>query len=348
MERSELGISDESKMFCQSLLDTECDIPEDTIFREDIIEESIEEIQDMNESRVIQDIARLLVPSVGALAKINDRRLSVLIESVKEGWDNCFPLTDPRPQPEFAVGFKRSALGDERIKKLRAVVGDEPSFHQSRLMATHYMYFPFLTSEVKSGTAGLDVADRQNGHSMGVAVRAIIFLYQLAKRQTELHRRLLAFSVSHNHDTVRLHGWYPVMNADNYTIHRHLIRSFNIVDMGGRDKWTARKFSIGVYRYALTLLKNINGIIDELPRHLNLGDLQSGQQILQPSGRSQQSGLSQQFEDKAQNSEHSGLSQRFEYQSLAEENPESQPNEPQEVTPGTSITERTDPKRVRT
>jgi hypothetical protein len=48
-------------------------------------------------------------------------------------------------------------------------------------MGTYYMYFPFFTSEVKCGTAGLEIADRQNGHSMGVSVRAIVTIYRLSE-----------------------------------------------------------------------------------------------------------------------------------------------------------------------
>ena len=44
-------------------------------------------------------------------------------------------------------------------------------------MATYYMYFPFLTCEVKCGAAALDVADRQNAHSMTLAVRGIVELF---------------------------------------------------------------------------------------------------------------------------------------------------------------------------
>ena len=341
MERSGVGISDESKKLYLSLLKTKCSIPKDTIFRDDILEDSIEEIQDKNESRIIQDIARLLVPSVGALAKISDKHLGVLIESVNEGWDNCFPLTEPRPQPDFAVGFRRSAFGDDRIRKLRPLVGDEPSLHRSCLMGTHYMYFPVLTSEVKSGTAGLDIADRQNAHSMGIAVRAIVLIFQLARKHIKLHRKLLTFSISHDHQTVRLHGWYPVINGDSYRIYRHLIHSFNIVAMEGQEKWTTRRFVIGVYEYALTLLEKINAVIDELPPDLNLGSLQPMLQLLGP--RSQKSGLSQLLEDKAQTSEHSGLSQRFEDQSL-----DAEPiiADSQQITPDTSIQpESVDPKK---
>jgi hypothetical protein len=46
----------------------------------------------------------------------------------------------------------------------------------SFFMATYYLLFPFLTCEVKCGATGLDIADRQNGHSMTLAIRGYVRL----------------------------------------------------------------------------------------------------------------------------------------------------------------------------
>jgi hypothetical protein len=58
-------------------------------------------IQDRNEAKVIQDIARLIVPSAQSLAIRGAIRLKTLIESINEGWDNSIAVTKPRPQPEL-------------------------------------------------------------------------------------------------------------------------------------------------------------------------------------------------------------------------------------------------------
>ncbi|KAL2132770.1 hypothetical protein VTI74DRAFT_3394 [Chaetomium olivicolor] len=63
-------------------------------------------------------------------------------------------------------------------------------------MATYYMYFPFLTCEVKCVAAALDIADRQNAHSMTLAVRGIVELLRAVKREDEVNWKILAFSVS--------------------------------------------------------------------------------------------------------------------------------------------------------
>ena len=143
----------------------------------------------------------------------------------------------------------------DQLEKLKPFVGD--LLHQptdfSYLMATWRMYFPFLTCEVKCGAAALDIADRQNSHSMTHAVRAVVQLYKYAKWEEgfdwkkEVHREILAFSISHDDKAVRIYGYYPVLEDDRTTFYRHPIRDFSLTDLDGRDKWTAYKFTKNVY-----------------------------------------------------------------------------------------------------
>jgi hypothetical protein len=135
---------------------------------------------------VIQDVGRLYVPPVQTLAKISEKRFRVFVESVNEAWDCCYPLIDPRPQPDYAVGFGRSGLSEARINKLQPLIQDDPTF-QSDFKSTYYMHFPFFSTEVECGTSGLVIADRRNGHAMGMGVRGILSLYRLAGKELELH-----------------------------------------------------------------------------------------------------------------------------------------------------------------
>ena len=96
----ELDVSDESETFCQNLLKTECRIPDDTLLGDDVYRDTISDLQERNESRVIQDTGRLLVPPVQTLAKVSEKRYAVFVESVNEAWDCCYSLSDPRPQPD--------------------------------------------------------------------------------------------------------------------------------------------------------------------------------------------------------------------------------------------------------
>jgi hypothetical protein len=116
----------------------------------------------------------------------------------------------PRPQPDYSVGFRRSAFTDKQLNRLDQLIGSV--YDTSFFAATYQMRFPFLTCEVKCGAAALDVADRQNAHSMTLAVRGVVELYKAVKREKELHREILAFSISHDHRSVRIYGHYAVID----------------------------------------------------------------------------------------------------------------------------------------
>jgi hypothetical protein len=157
---------------------------------------------------------------------------------------------------------------------------------------TVQMYFPFLTCEVKCGAAALDVSDRQNAHSMTLAVRGVVELFRLVKREKELHQEILAFSISHDNRTVRIYGHYPVIDGPNTTFYRHPIHTFDFTALDGREKWTAYKFTKNVYDIWMPMhFKRICSVIDELPPDINfeVSELPS----------SESSGLSQVFEDQS-------------------------------------------------
>jgi len=234
VSKNEEGINNKSKDICRELLERNQTVPEDSLFHDDIFKDTYEMIQERNEAKVIQDIARLIVPSAQSLAAHGAKQLKILIESVNEGWNNSIPVTKPHPQPDYTVGFKRSAFSDDQLNKIQPIIGELTD--TSYFMATYYMYFPFLTCEVKCGTAALDIADRQNAHSMTLAVRGIVELFRLVKREKELHREILAFSISHDHRTVRIYGHYPVINGPKTTFYRHPIRTFDFTELDGKEK----------------------------------------------------------------------------------------------------------------
>ena len=264
MEKSDIGITDVSKSLCRRLLESEQDVPKDSLFRDDLFDRTCRKIQDRNETMVIRDIALLIVPSAQTLAIYGATHLDHLNESVNEGWTGAIPVQGPRPQPDYSVGFGRSAFTDEQLNKLDPLIGSV--FDTSYFVATYRMYFPFLTCEVKCGAAALDIADRQNAHSMTLAVRGVVELYRAVKREKELHREILAFSISHDHRSVRIYGHYPVIEGDKTTFYRHPIRTFDFTEQEGKEKWTTYKFTKNVYDVWMpTLLKRMCSVIDQLP-----------------------------------------------------------------------------------
>jgi hypothetical protein len=187
-----------------------------------------------------------------------------LIENVNDGWTGSIPVEGPRPQPDYSVGFRRSAFTNEQLNKLDPLIGSV--YDTSFFVATYRMYFPFLTCEVKCGASALDVADRQNAHSMTVAVRGVVELFRLAEREKELYREIIAFSISHDHATVRIYGHYPIIDGNKTTFYRHPIHKFDFTALEGKEKWTAYKFTKNVYDVWMPIhLKRICSVINQLP-----------------------------------------------------------------------------------
>ncbi|KAI9675098.1 MAG: hypothetical protein M1817_001506 [Caeruleum heppii] len=259
------------------LLETEQTIPQDSLFRDDVFKKTCRKMVNRNEAMIIQDITRLIVPSAQNLAIYGATHLNHLYECVNEGWNSAIPFHGTRPQPDYSVGFARSAFTTEQLKRLEPFVGDilYGSKCTTFFMATTRMYFPFLTCEVKCGAAALDVADRQNAHSMTVAVKGLVELFRAVKREQELHGHLLAFSISHDDCSVRIYGHYPMIQGDQTSFHRHPLTKYDFTNQEGRERWTGYKFTKNVFDYSVKLHQRICSAIDDLPTGIDFSLSQS-------------------------------------------------------------------------
>ncbi|KAI1451822.1 hypothetical protein F4805DRAFT_471344 [Annulohypoxylon moriforme] len=243
MIKSDLDVDEGSKTLCRSLLEKEQTVHEQSLFRDDLFEQTFQKIQNRNEAR--------------ALTTYGAKHLKVLIESVNEGWNNSFPLTG-------------TPFTNEQLDKLALFIGNFISGDQSYFMATYYIYFLILTCEVKCGAAALDIADRQNAHSMTLAVRATIKLFRLVGREMKLYWEILAFSVSHDHRSVRIYGHYAVIDGKDTKYYRHPIHEFSFIALDGKEKWTAYKFTKNVYDiWMLNHFKRLCSAIDQIPADLD-------------------------------------------------------------------------------
>ena len=128
------------------------------------------------------------------------------------------------------------------------------------------MYFPFLTCEVKCGDIGLTIADRQNMHNASVSVKDLVELFKRIGWQGKLDRKVLAFSISHNYDAVQIYGHFASIDGNEARVYRHEIAKFFFDAAGGKDKWTAYKFTKNVYDVFVPLhLARIRAAVDQLP-----------------------------------------------------------------------------------
>lgn len=293
MKESPLGITDQSERLCEMLINNDQPTPEHSLFDDDIFQRVCSNLQDKNEARVIQDISRLIVPSAEQHA-LRKEQFHYLVESVNEGWNNSIPLTGTRPQPDYSVGFRREAFTEDQRTKLSPFIGEFLFGDQSLFMATFYMYFPFLTCEITCGAADLQVANRQNAHSMTLAVRAVTELFRVVKRGHEINRQILAFSISHDQHYVRIYGHYPVIDGDDIKYYCHSIHDFSISTLGGRDKWLAYRVTKNIYDVWMPAhLEKIRSAIDQLPSELDFDvpALSESAGLSQDQGNMVQSGV---------------------------------------------------------
>ncbi|PMD15913.1 hypothetical protein NA56DRAFT_681804 [Hyaloscypha hepaticicola] len=255
MDKSDEGIQKANSDLCQTLLSSKQAYPRDSLFRDDLFDTTCKKTRNRNEAMVVRDILPLIVPSAQNLATYSTYHLNHLIESVNEGWNSARPFYGPRPQPDYSLGFGRSAFTDDQLEKLKPFISEIPDNFTSLFIATWQMYFPFLTCEIKCGNLALDIADRQNAHSMTLAVRGIVELFRIVKREKELHLQILAFSVSHDYRTVRIYGHYPLIDGDKTEFYRYPIHDISFAL--GKEKWAI-----------LTYLERIRSAIDILSSNL--------------------------------------------------------------------------------
>ena len=101
-------------------------------------------------------------------------------------------------------------------------------------------------------------------------MRGVVELFRLVKREKELDREILAFSISHDDRTVRIYGHYLVINGPKTTFYHHPIKEFSFISEDGKEKWTVYKFTKNVYNIWMpTHIKRICSVIDKLPPNIN-------------------------------------------------------------------------------
>lgn len=62
MDKYKPGVTEASKTLCQALLDNKQIIPKDTIFRDDIFDDSCAKLRGRNEARIFKDCTLLIAP----------------------------------------------------------------------------------------------------------------------------------------------------------------------------------------------------------------------------------------------------------------------------------------------
>ena len=234
----------------------------------DRIEDVLNRVENANEPRIQRDVMPIVVPSIENLFFNGEKNFEVYAEDIQAEWIRCAPMGSTRPKPDFTVGLGRTAFSDDEFDKLSRYGSVTTPF-----LFTPNICFPFLICEAKNGEDGLNKGQRQNLHSGGIAVRAIIELYKAAygnddSRVQNLYGQVLIFTVSHNHDVVQIYGHFAALsNAGKVEVYRHPISMCSLTFGDGKDRFEPYNFVYNVYeKFAPGHLKRIKEAAMVLPK----------------------------------------------------------------------------------
>lgn len=212
----------------------------------------LQRAQNLNEARLYRDITPWVVPSAEHSYRNGEITHDYLVDEVQAEWIRCAPMGSTRPKPDLTIGLSPDDFDEEETRKLESYSSlDRPSF------ATPSLCYPFLMVEAKTGEEGLNKADRQNAHSAGIAVNAILELQRAAfeatapERVEELFRKPLVFSVSHNGRLATLYAHFAVPSktvTGAYTIQRSEIDVISLFKRNGVDRYKPYNFALNVYQ----------------------------------------------------------------------------------------------------
>ncbi|MCJ1355109.1 MAG: hypothetical protein MMC33_005100 [Icmadophila ericetorum] len=265
LEEDAATISKDDKDLCTSFLNANQLTPMHSLFQDSLFKNTASRYLHRSETMVFRDITPLITPSAELLHVFGSTHLAHVREDINAIWTKCICLASgPRPKPDFAVGLKSSAFTGIELQKLTPYVGGPKEI--CFIKVTNDIFFPFLTCEAKCGEVGLTVADRQNAHSASIAVNAVVQLYKAVSREKEINKKILAFSISHDNETVRIYGHYALIQEDKISFYRYAIHKFDLTALDGKEKWTAYTFTKNLYDKFLPLhLERVKSAIIQLP-----------------------------------------------------------------------------------
>jgi len=257
---SEVDITSDCRRLFEDMKNTDCWVPNGPAFRKDRLLKMLSLAQFCNEARVVRDIMPLVVPSPELLSIDGHPGMDQMREAMDEQWTQCNTICGPRPRPTFAVGISPSAFTDVEEEELMLN-------HTSACpnLFPENMYFPFLICQVKDSYSPIQEAERQSMHSASIAVQAIIQLYRKISAADEVDRKILAFSVAHNNDDVKIYGHYAKVEGQNMTFFRCALYSACIFPYFVSDDW-AKPYRIVRAIYELFFPQHLARIKDALAR----------------------------------------------------------------------------------
>jgi hypothetical protein len=262
------GLAEGSVGLCKELLEREQSPPEISLFDDEVIHETCIRVQRRNETMIFRDITPLIAPSAEILASRGEEQLDILCESTNEIWTYSQPLLRNQPQPTYSVGFKALAFTELQFTRVTEFFEARCCTQTSPIMGSSNMFFPCFSCEI----GPLEIAQRQNVHNMTIGMRAVVELFRGVNREAELHRQVLAFSISHDHSQAQIVAHYPIILGDSTEYYQKVISSFNFLEVGYGDRWLAYRFTKNMYEVWMPAQFNwICSAINQLPDGYSCG-----------------------------------------------------------------------------
>ncbi|KAL1622279.1 hypothetical protein SLS56_008812 [Neofusicoccum ribis] len=271
------GLSEDSEKWLEKLKEKKRESPSDSQFQPRVLRARLLRLQGKNEMAVIRALQNLVCPEAEDLAvlHLDDDGLAENYDLFADFWNEQWakqPQVLPgfgTPKPNYCVGFSLSAFTEEQRRKL-----DILSSEKTVLMPARFMYFPFLTCEVKSWQQSLDLADNQNAHNIYVAVQAMVELFRMAKRENSVNGQILAFSVSYNHSQVAWYAYYPVIEGEKTDIYRRPLFKVFLSPDDDPNSWKSWHLARNLYElWAPDLYSRLCKAIDAVELDVQLLDL---------------------------------------------------------------------------
>ncbi|KAJ5100405.1 hypothetical protein N7456_006457 [Penicillium angulare] len=270
-QESPAGPMPEDIALCERLLHQPIETPRGTMFEDECMKKFHHTLHSRSEERLLVDLHPLIMPSAENQFIKGNQSLKDVIDGYNNLWLKTEPIYGPRPQPDHARGLKWSTFSESQRHKL-GIQPDETSPYTAR----EDMYFPYLTAEIQYGDYGLGVADCQNMHSMCVAMRAVVSLCQAAGCMEELHRKILAFSISHELNFFRIYGYYPEVKDGQVSYYRWPVAGASI--WSKENRWTCYRFVQNLDREFLPIHTNrLMRMLEQLPDPSGDSDLLESQ-----------------------------------------------------------------------
>ncbi|CRG82899.1 hypothetical protein PISL3812_00246 [Talaromyces islandicus] len=259
MRQSSAGPHPEDIALCERLLDQPIETPQGTLFDDEYITDFHNSLQNRSEARLFIDLHPLLMPSAENQFIQGKTRLKNVIDGYNDLWVKTEPIYGPKPQPDHARGLRWSTFSENQRRKL-GIKPDEKSLYT----AQEDMYFPYVTAEIKCGNQALELADRQNMHSMCIAMRAVVSLSRAAGYPERVHQRILGFSMSHDLEGLRIYGYYPEIDNENTSYFRWPVAQLNIWTK--EDRWACYRFMENLDREFLPIhIDRLMQLLEEVP-----------------------------------------------------------------------------------